>query len=61
MSRMTNTLRAVVEVNETCWRGDNCDLSLGVRTGLQQAAEYAHRFSEISEVRVSAVFLCYAG
>lgn len=52
LSRLTNTLRAVIEVNERCWRGDDCELSTGVRQGLEQVASHAQRYSEFSEVRV---------
>ncbi|KDR80750.1 hypothetical protein GALMADRAFT_115739 [Galerina marginata CBS 339.88] len=51
LARLTNTLRAVVEVNETCWRGDDCELSNGVRAGLGQVAAHTQRHSEISEIR----------
>jgi len=54
LSRLTNTLRVVVEENERCWRGDDCDLSNGVRNGLEQAALHAARHSEMEEARVSA-------
>ena len=57
LSRLTNTLRAVIEVNETCWRGDSCELSNGVRAGLEQVAAHTQRHSEISELRVSMMFL----
>jgi len=57
LSRLTNTLRAVIEVNETCWRGDDCELSNGVRAGLEQVAGHTQRHSEISELRVSMTFL----
>ena len=53
LTRLTNTLRAVIEVNERCWRGDECELSNGVRSGLEQVANYAQRHSELSEARVS--------
>ncbi|KAJ7224308.1 hypothetical protein GGX14DRAFT_425113 [Mycena pura] len=56
MARLTNTLRAVVEVNEQCWRGDECELSTGVRLGLQQVAAHAQRHSELSELRTRALF-----
>ncbi|KAF8659817.1 hypothetical protein AX16_001702 [Volvariella volvacea WC 439] len=56
MSRLTNTLRAVVEVNEHCWRGDECELSNGVRAGLEQLAAHSQRYSEISELRTRALF-----
>ncbi|KAJ4469550.1 hypothetical protein J3R30DRAFT_3550973 [Lentinula aciculospora] len=51
LSRLTNTLRAVIEVGEPCWRGDECELSSGVRTGLEQVASHCQRHSEISENR----------
>lgn len=53
LARLTNTLRAVIEVNETCWRGDDCELSNGVRGGLQHVAGHTQRHSEIAELRVS--------
>lgn len=57
LSRLTNTLRAVTEVNERCWRGDECELSNGVRQGLDQLANHTQRHSEMSEARVSSAFL----
>ncbi|KIM44744.1 hypothetical protein M413DRAFT_442700 [Hebeloma cylindrosporum] len=51
LSRLTNTLRSIVEVNENCWRGDDCELSNGVRSGLGQFAAHTQRHSEISEIR----------
>lgn len=59
LSRLTNTLRAVIEVNEHPWRGDDCELSNGVRQGLEQLAAHTQRHSDISElrVRVSTYFL----
>ncbi|KAJ7612482.1 hypothetical protein DFH06DRAFT_1371182 [Mycena polygramma] len=56
MARLTNTLRAVVEVNETCWRGDDCELSAGVRVGLQAVAAHTQRSSELSELRTRTLF-----
>ncbi|KAJ7043606.1 hypothetical protein C8F04DRAFT_1072694 [Mycena alexandri] len=56
MARLTNTLRAVVEVNEQCWRGDDCELSTGVRLGLQQVAAHSQRHSELSELRTRTMF-----
>ena len=53
LARLTNTLRAVVEVNERCWRGDECELSNGVCSGLEQVALHTQRASEIAEARVS--------
>ncbi|KAJ7504358.1 hypothetical protein B0H11DRAFT_1981877 [Mycena galericulata] len=56
MARLTNTLRAVAEVNEQCWRGDDCELATGVRLGLQQVAAHAQRHSELSELRTRTLF-----
>lgn len=57
LSRLTNTLRAVVEVNEPCWRGEDCELSNGVRLGLEHVAAHTQRHSEMSELRVSALIV----
>ncbi|KIK61749.1 hypothetical protein GYMLUDRAFT_73257 [Collybiopsis luxurians FD-317 M1] len=51
LSRLTNTMRAVIEVSDPCWRGDECELSSGVRTGLEQVVSHCQRQSEISENR----------
>ncbi|KAJ6518817.1 hypothetical protein C8R45DRAFT_806412 [Mycena sanguinolenta] len=51
LARLTNTLRAVIEVNDQCWRGDDCELSSGVRVGLQAVAAHTQRSSELSELR----------
>ncbi|KAF8892286.1 hypothetical protein BD779DRAFT_1610403 [Infundibulicybe gibba] len=56
LARLTNTLRAVVEVNEHCWRGDECELSNGVRLGLERVASHAQRHSEMSEQRTQTLF-----
>lgn len=52
LARLTNTLRAVIEVNEHCWRGDECELSNGVRLGLDTFATHAQHHSDLSEARV---------
>ncbi|KAJ6610221.1 hypothetical protein B0H10DRAFT_437803 [Mycena sp. CBHHK59/15] len=56
LARLTNTLRAVIEVNEQCWRGDDCELATGVRLGLQQVAAHTQRHSELSELRTRTLF-----
>ncbi|KAF9047100.1 hypothetical protein BDZ89DRAFT_1058168 [Hymenopellis radicata] len=56
LARLTNTIRAVVEVNEHCWRGDECELSNGVRMGLEQVAAHCQRHTEVSEIRTRALF-----
>ncbi|KAF9006173.1 hypothetical protein BDQ17DRAFT_1540764 [Cyathus striatus] len=55
LSRLTNTLRAVIEVSEPCWRGDDCEFSTGIRLGLGQVANHAQRHSELSETRTRAL------
>lgn len=57
LSRLTNSLRAVVEVNDRCWRVDDCELSNGVKQGLEQVALHTQRQSELSEVRVSPILV----
>ncbi|KAG5638358.1 hypothetical protein H0H81_000492 [Sphagnurus paluster] len=56
LARLTNTLRAVIEVNEHCWRGDECELSNGVRMGLEQVALHTQRHSDLSESRTRTLF-----
>lgn len=56
LARLTNTLRAVTEVAQPCWRGDECELSNGVRLGLEQVAAHTQRHSELSELRVRPCF-----
>lgn len=53
LSRLTNTLRAVVEVGAPCWRSEECELSNGVRAGLSQVAAHTQRYAEMQELRVS--------
>jgi sorting nexin-8 len=53
LARLTNVLRAVVEVNERCWRGDECELCDGVRQGIAHVASHTQRQSDLLEQRVS--------
>ncbi|KAL1747816.1 hypothetical protein HDZ31DRAFT_30940 [Schizophyllum fasciatum] len=55
LSRLTNTLRAVVEVGTPCWRGEECELSNGVRSGLSQVAAHAQRYAEMLELRTRSL------
>jgi sorting nexin-8 len=55
LARLTNVLRAVVEVNERCWRGDDCELCDGVRQGIAQVASHTQRQSDLLEQRVSGL------
>lgn len=55
LARLTNALRAVVEVNERCWRGDECELCDGVRQGIAHVASHTQRQSDLLEQRVSVL------
>ncbi|ESK96495.1 sorting nexin mvp1 [Moniliophthora roreri MCA 2997] len=56
LSRLTNTLRAVIEVTDPCWRADECELAAGIRIGLGHVATHCQRQSELSEQRTRALF-----
>ncbi|KAF8555975.1 hypothetical protein OG21DRAFT_1409983 [Imleria badia] len=51
LARLTNVLRVVVEVNERCWRGDDCELCDGVRMGIGRIAEHTQQQSDLLEQR----------
>ncbi|TCD71838.1 Sorting nexin mvp1 [Steccherinum ochraceum] len=51
LARMSNTVKALVEVNERCWRGDDCELCSGVRQGLGTVAQHTQRHSDALEDR----------
>jgi sorting nexin-8 len=55
LSRLTNTLRAVIEASEHPWRGEDCELSNGVRQGLNTVAVHVQNFSDMSEQRVCQI------
>ncbi|KAG2075710.1 MVP1 domain-containing protein [Suillus decipiens] len=55
LARLTNVLRAVVEVNGRCWRGDECELCGGVRQGIAQVASHTQRQSDLLEQRTNAL------
>ena len=52
-ARLTNALKVVVEVNQRCWRGDECELCSGVRQGISEVAAHAERHGDAMEHRVS--------
>jgi sorting nexin-8 len=54
LTRLTNTLRVVVEASEHPWRGDDCELSNGVRQGMSSVAQHVQNFADLSEQRVRA-------
>ncbi|KAG6334601.1 hypothetical protein ID866_4495 [Astraeus odoratus] len=55
LARLTNVLRAIAEVNERCWRGDDCELCEGVRQGLGHVASHTQRQSDLLEQRTDAL------
>ena len=52
LSRLTNTLKTLVEVNGQCWKGEDCDLSEGVKQGISVVASHAQRHTDLLELRV---------
>ncbi|KAI0953926.1 hypothetical protein AcV7_007318 [Taiwanofungus camphoratus] len=63
LSRLTNTVKSLVEVNERCWRGEGCELCGGVRQGLVEMAAHTQKHSDALEHRVSLspTYLRYEG
>lgn len=57
LSRLTNVIRVVTEINGRCWRADDCELSSGVQQGLEQVAQHTQRFAELSDARVGPACL----
>lgn len=55
LSRLSNVLKVVAEVNERCWRGDDCELCDGVREGVGELAAHTQSHSDILEQRVSKI------
>lgn len=53
LSRMTITLNALVEGNGNCWRGEECELCGGVRSGLRAASGHVAVAADLEEQRVS--------
>ena len=55
LARLTNTLRALPEVQGTCWRGEDCELSEGVKQGVRRFATHAQVHADMLEQRVSVL------
>lgn len=53
LSRLSNVLKVVEEVNERCWRGDDCELCEGVRHGVGEIAGHVQTHADLLEQRVS--------
>ncbi|KAI0644230.1 hypothetical protein C8Q79DRAFT_134931 [Trametes meyenii] len=51
LSRLTNTFKSLVEVNERCWRGEDCELCAGVRLGLGRVSDHTQRHADALEHR----------
>lgn len=56
-ARLTNTLKALVEINDRCWRGEDCELCAGVRQGVATVAHHTERHADALEHRVSQLFI----
>ena len=52
LSRLTNTLKTLAEVNGQCWKGQDCDLSDGVRQGINVVSAHTQRQADLLELRV---------
>jgi sorting nexin-8 len=52
LSRLTNTLKMLVEMNGQCWKGQDCDLSDGVRQGINVVSAHTQRHADLLELRV---------
>lgn len=52
LSRLTNTLKTLVEMNGQCWKGEDCDLSDGVRQGINVVSAHTQRHADLLELRV---------
>lgn len=52
LSRLTNTLKMLVEVNGQCWKGQDCELSDGVRQGISVVSAHTQRHADLLEIRV---------
>ncbi|KAF8573329.1 hypothetical protein K439DRAFT_1375705 [Ramaria rubella] len=57
LSRLTMTLNTLVEVNGECWRGADCELCGGVKTGLGVVAGHTQVTSNLVEQRARAIFM----
>ncbi|KAI6113058.1 hypothetical protein F5141DRAFT_1111325 [Pisolithus sp. B1] len=53
ITRLAHVLRAIAEVNERCWRGDECDLCDGVRKGIGHVATHTQHHSDLLEERTN--------
>ena len=59
LSRLTNTLKTLAEVNGQCWKGQDCDLSEGVRQGINMVSAHTQRQTDLLELRVCCPFFFF--
>lgn len=59
LSRLTNTLKTLTEVNGQCWKGQDCELSEGVRQGINVVAAHTQRQTDLLELRVCFFFQAF--
>jgi hypothetical protein len=52
LSRLTNVLKTLVEVNRQCWKGEDCDLSKGVKQGIVALPACTQHHTDLLELRV---------
>lgn len=55
LARLTNTMKSLVESNERCWRGEDCELCAGVKQGLVHVSTHTQRHADALEHRVSPI------
>jgi len=55
LSRLTNTLKTLVEMNGQCWKGQDCDLSEGVRQGISVVSAHTQRHADLLELRTGVL------
>ncbi|KAI0034480.1 hypothetical protein K488DRAFT_45434 [Vararia minispora EC-137] len=55
LSRMTNTLKALVEVQGQCWRGEDCELTEGVKVGMRRFADHTQVHTDMLEQRTQTL------
>lgn len=53
LARMTMTLSALIEGNDVCWRGEDCELCTGVQGGLKTLSGHTRVASDLADQRVS--------
>ncbi|THH05409.1 hypothetical protein EW145_g4817 [Phellinidium pouzarii] len=54
-SRLTMSINALNEFNAQCWRGDECELCTGVRSGLEQVSNHIAKQSDDLDTRSRAM------